>query len=288
MDQQPVSFPQWKAELSLASLSPELREAFRREILSYLHYCKVQHPPASAESMKNYLVGRERQSTGPAHSTDSAGSPQAGFPLRQGYGGQAGQAREALRWFYRAAKAAGSRRNSDFGDRTSGDGDRPSTSFRVIGGASQSSERGARERIGPQSKDDAGEVPPSPSLGRTGARAPTSEPDPDRDGGVPAPVSPPRSPRPRTWRNDHLPAAADDPGRTPWERDLIKASRERGLLWRTEETYREWAVRFAAFLAPRTPYVAVGQDVADFLSTLAVNERASCERRREDRPKPPV
>jgi hypothetical protein len=39
MDLQPVSFPQWKTELARAELSPELREAFRREILSYLHHC---------------------------------------------------------------------------------------------------------------------------------------------------------------------------------------------------------------------------------------------------------
>ena len=75
MDHQPVSFPQWKAELSRAALSPDRREAFRREILSYLHHCKILHAPASAESMKQYLVGREQQSAGPS--------------------------REALRWFYR-------------------------------------------------------------------------------------------------------------------------------------------------------------------------------------------
>ena len=36
-----------------------------------------------------------------------------------------------------------------------------------------------------------------------------------------------------------------------------------------------WAVRFAEYLAPRTPYVAEGKDVAGFLSALAVNQRAS-------------
>ncbi|MBI2513899.1 MAG: phage integrase N-terminal SAM-like domain-containing protein [Opitutae bacterium] len=51
--------------------------------------------------------------------------------------------------------------------------------------------------------------------------------------------------------------------------------RERGMLWRTEQTYREWAVRFARFIAPRSPYAADGTDVAAFLSALAVNGRAS-------------
>jgi integron integrase len=71
------------------------------------------------------------------------------------------------------------------------------------------------------------------------------------------------------------PPGASDLGGEPWERDLIKAVRERGFLWRTEQTYREWAVRFARFLAPRSPYAATGNDVAAFLSALAVNGRAS-------------
>lgn len=71
------------------------------------------------------------------------------------------------------------------------------------------------------------------------------------------------------------PPAASDLGSEPWERDLIRAVRERGFLWRTEQTYREWAVRFARFMAPRSPYAADGSDVAGFLSALAVEGRAS-------------
>jgi len=71
------------------------------------------------------------------------------------------------------------------------------------------------------------------------------------------------------------PPAASDLGHQPWERDLIKAVRERGFLWRTEQTYRDWAVRFARFIAPRSPYAAAGEDVAAFLSALAVQGRAS-------------
>lgn len=71
------------------------------------------------------------------------------------------------------------------------------------------------------------------------------------------------------------PPAASDLGREPWERDLIRASRERNFLWRTEQTYREWAVRFARFIAPRSPYAASGDDVAAFLSEMAVQGRAS-------------
>ena len=71
------------------------------------------------------------------------------------------------------------------------------------------------------------------------------------------------------------PPAASDLGTEPWEQALIKACRERQLLWRTEQTYREWAVRFARFIAPRSPYAAGGGDVAAFLSALAVEGRAS-------------
>ena len=73
----------------------------------------------------------------------------------------------------------------------------------------------------------------------------------------------------------HPPPAASDLGGELWERALIRAIRENGFLWRTEQTYREWAVRFARFIAPRSPYAAAGEDVAAFLSALAVQGRAS-------------
>jgi integron integrase len=87
--------------------------------------------------------------------------------------------------------------------------------------------------------------------------------------------------RPPAWddgrrsRSSPPPRATDDLGGEPWERALIKAIRERGFLWRTEQTYREWAVRFARFIAPRSPSAASGEEVAAFLSALAVNGRAS-------------
>ncbi len=69
--------------------------------------------------------------------------------------------------------------------------------------------------------------------------------------------------------------SSQDLGGAEWERDLVAAVRERGFLWRTEETYREWAGRFARFLAPRSPYAATAGDVGSFLSALAVERRAS-------------
>ena len=77
------------------------------------------------------------------------------------------------------------------------------------------------------------------------------------------------------------PRAAADRGGPDWERDLIGAVRERGLLWRTEQTYREWAARFAKFLAPRSPYAAGAKEVAAFLTTLAVEQRAAPSTQRQ-------
>ena len=90
----------------------------------------------------------------------------------------------------------------------------------------------------------------------------------------PPPVSVSPVPRPPI-RALPPPPAASDLGTVPWERDLIREIRERHFLWRTEQTYREWAVRFARFIAPRSPYAAEGEDVAAFLSALAVQGRAS-------------
>src|SRR5688500_6943913 len=46
----------------------------------------------------------------------------------------------------------------------------------------------------------------------------------------------------------------EDLGGADWERDLIVAVRKKGLLWRTEMAYREWAQRFVAHVLPRSPY----------------------------------
>jgi integron integrase len=66
-----------------------------------------------------------------------------------------------------------------------------------------------------------------------------------------------------------------DRGNSPAEQKLIVAIRRAGLLWRTEETYRGWARRFSAYLAPRGPEEANGGDVGAFQSMLAVERRAT-------------
>jgi integron integrase len=149
-----------------------VKAAYGREIITFLHHCKVSHAAATVELAKQYLGVREKQSTGPA--------------------------REALRWFYR---------------------------------------EGARRQAG-----------------RDEARAPevsaAATPPPIRRSALR-----PMEPRP----------AAQDLGSSEWEKALIKTMRVRGLLWRTEETYRSWARRFAAG----------AEEVGAFLTDLAVRTRAS-------------
>ena len=66
-----------------------------------------------------------------------------------------------------------------------------------------------------------------------------------------------------------------DTGRTPWERRLIERLRLSHYSWRTEQTYREWAWRFAQFMGQRELESATGEDLKAFLSQLAVKGRVS-------------
>jgi integron integrase len=75
--------------------------------------------------------------------------------------------------------------------------------------------------------------------------------------------------------------AAQDPGGPEWERALVGTLRVRGLLSRTEDTYRSWARRFARFIAPKTPYAAAGEEVGAFLTDLAIKDRASPSSQRQ-------
>jgi len=76
-------------------------------------------------------------------------------------------------------------------------------------------------------------------------------------------------------RSDTPKPARSDMGGAEWEKRLIAACRERGFQWRTEETYRMWAQRFADFIKPRSPATAGNEEVSAFLSMLAVEQRAS-------------
>ncbi|MCR6656019.1 MAG: integron integrase [Opitutus sp.] len=95
---------------------------------------------------------------------------------------------------------------------------------------------------------------------------------------------PPSVDRPTPVTSSRLappPRAQDDLGGADWEQALVRAIRTQGLLWRTEQTYRAWAARFAASLIDKSPYAATGEDVAAFLSKLATEQRASRSTQRQ-------
>ncbi len=110
-----------------------------------------------------------------------------------------------------------------------------------------------------------------------------SDPEDDRpDAGIPHPPNIRAKQRPRPPLRPMEPRpAVQDLGGPDWEKALVKTMRVRGLLWRTEETYRMWAQRFAAFIAPKTPYAAAAEEVGAFLTDLAVQNRASPSSQRQ-------
>jgi integron integrase len=71
------------------------------------------------------------------------------------------------------------------------------------------------------------------------------------------------------------PVGGGDLGGEEWERMLVTQIRRRHLLWRTEQTYRDWARRFVRFIQPKTPVGADHRDVEAFLTDLAVRLRCS-------------
>jgi len=81
------------------------------------------------------------------------------------------------------------------------------------------------------------------------------------------------------------PLAATDLGGSEWERRLIQELRTRHYQWRTEQTYRMWAARFARWLAGRgagrSMELSEEGDIRDFLSELATRRRVSASTQRQ-------
>ena len=72
-----------------------------------------------------------------------------------------------------------------------------------------------------------------------------------------------------------------DLGDAPWERRLVERLRLTQCMWRTEQTYRDWCRRFAAFLAPRDMESASEEDVKAFLSRMTVEGHAAASTQRQ-------
>ncbi len=78
---------------------------------------------------------------------------------------------------------------------------------------------------------------------------------------------------------DTPPLAAADLGGPQWEKQLIRELRTRHYQWRTEQTYRMWAQRFARWLAGHRKGGSITNvqeaDLQEFLSELATRQRVS-------------
>ena len=66
-----------------------------------------------------------------------------------------------------------------------------------------------------------------------------------------------------------------DLGSTDWEQRMIERLRLQHYSWRTEQTYRQWARRFARFVGSSDLLSASGEHIRAFLTELAVKERIS-------------
>ena len=73
---EPIRFPEWKQGLAAAPLAPEVRERYRRTILTLLRVCKEQRRPASVELIRAHLSQAEHYGggTGTAVVLDSGAS----------------------------------------------------------------------------------------------------------------------------------------------------------------------------------------------------------------------
>ena len=247
-EQTPIDFRTWNEVLEQSALVQETRFLTKLELIAFLRYCRDNHCRVTIARIRVYLAHLELQ-----EAMGVAWSP-------------ASQAREALRWFVREAassktlKAETQKRagfNRDGGDERDG---RQNTD------SERSEKRGARSGNGLSG----GPVDAGRYELRTGIHSDDGD-ERDREAGSLGTKMRKADGRQEEYQRP----AAQDLGANEWEAALIKATRERGFLWRTEETYRRWLERFGRFIAPDTPYKVGGEAVRAFLSELAVKQRAS-------------
>ncbi len=122
-------------------------------------------------------------------------------------------------------------------------------------------------------RETARDAPPGgvgPGLGavrRDATAGPRPAPWPKAPGGVEAPAG-------------AIMAEKADHGGTAWERRLVERLRVGQYQWRTEQTYRDWAWRFADWLG-RDPESATDADLRGFLSWLATERGVAASTQRQ-------
>jgi integron integrase len=220
----------------------------RRAIVGFLRFCSAHHSPASIGLAKVYIEEREKR-----------------------YGRRNEALRETLRWFVRRGQGSSAQKalenaRDDFGKKDEmvfgGWGAKAEARRVTAGGFSSKSEGGS---AADKDRNWRAETAGLKDRAQVGGEANAGSSDLRFEKVIGRPAM--RSEVPRL--------AADDLGGANWERDLVRAMRVKGFLFRTEQTYREWAARFAAYLRPKSPYAATGAEVSGFLEMLAVQQRAS-------------
>ncbi|MDA1276012.1 MAG: phage integrase N-terminal SAM-like domain-containing protein [Verrucomicrobia bacterium] len=92
--------------------------------------------------------------------------------------------------------------------------------------------------------------------------------EPGLETGAPVPADPPE-------REPGQPLGPTA-GKRPWRLTLIGQLRLKHLSYRTEQTYLEWASRFARFLNGKDPMKASDDDAVEFLRACYLNPKTSC------------
>lgn len=72
-----------------------------------------------------------------------------------------------------------------------------------------------------------------------------------------------------------------DRGKDGWERLLVDRLRIGHYQWRTEQTYREWAWKFAGWLGKKRMEEATGEDVKQYLTHLAADKNVAASTQRQ-------
>lgn len=72
-----------------------------------------------------------------------------------------------------------------------------------------------------------------------------------------------------------------DRGAEGWERQLVDRLRIGHYQWRTEQTYREWAWKFAGWLGKKRMEEASGEDVKRYLTHLAAEKNVAASTQRQ-------
>ncbi len=260
-----VWFPGWALALEQEPWPEPRREACRRVIVWYLHECRERGWPVSVGSARRFIeaVQRERQ---PA-------------PDRLAVW------KEGLNWFFWRAAHTG---KAEDGETGLGEPAKAGTPNQAAAGPNdfeagspneEPAKAGTPNRAPAGPNDfEAGSPNEEPAKAGTPNQAAAKAGTPNR---APAEAGTPNQAGTPNVMSDVPSLGQADLGRTDWEQRMIRRLRSLHYQWRTEQTYRGWAWRFARFLRDRPVESAGDAEVKEFLSRLATQGRVSASTQRQ-------